>query len=80
MPVNTAGVSAFAQTDRREAVRSVRVGMEIAELLLKKYPGSTFEVTKTIVLVGNQSTVDQLKARNTSRADYSWMECRTDSI
>jgi uncharacterized protein YbbC (DUF1343 family) len=45
----------------REAVRSMRVGMEIAELLLKKYPDH-FEVTKTIVLVGNQSTVDQLKA------------------
>ena len=45
----------------RGAVRSMLVGIEIAELLLKKYPDH-FDVTKTIVLVGNQATVDQLKA------------------
>jgi uncharacterized protein YbbC (DUF1343 family) len=45
----------------REAVRSMRVGLEIAALLLKKYPDK-FDVSKTLVLLGNQSTVDQLKA------------------
>jgi uncharacterized protein YbbC (DUF1343 family) len=45
----------------REAVRSMRVGLEIAELLQTKYPDH-FDVTKTIVLLGNQSTVEQLKA------------------
>jgi uncharacterized protein YbbC (DUF1343 family) len=48
----------------REAVRSMRVGLEIAELLQKKYPDH-FDVSKTIVLLGNQSTVDQLKAGTT---------------
>ena len=45
----------------REAVRSMRVGLEIAEVLQKKYP-EHFDVAKTIVLLGNQTTVDQLKA------------------
>jgi uncharacterized protein YbbC (DUF1343 family) len=45
----------------REAVRSMRVGLEIAALLQKKYP-EHFDVMKTIVLLGNQATVDQLKA------------------
>jgi uncharacterized protein YbbC (DUF1343 family) len=48
----------------REAVRSMRVGLEIAELLQKKYPDH-FDVSKTIVLLGNQATVDQLKAGTT---------------
>jgi uncharacterized protein YbbC (DUF1343 family) len=45
----------------RAAVRSMRVGLEIAALLQKKYP-EHFDVTKTIVLLGNQATVDALKA------------------
>jgi uncharacterized protein YbbC (DUF1343 family) len=45
----------------REAVRSMRVGLEIAALVWKKYP-EHFDVTKTIVLLGNAATVEQLKA------------------
>src|SRR5271157_2950099 len=45
----------------RGAVRSIRVGLEIAELLQKKYPDH-FDVTKTIVLLGNDATVEQLRA------------------
>jgi len=45
----------------RGAVRSMRVGLEIAELLQKKYPDH-FDVTKTIVLLGNDATVEQLRA------------------
>jgi uncharacterized protein YbbC (DUF1343 family) len=45
----------------RAAVRSMRVGLEIAALLQKKYPDH-FDVIKTITLLGNQDTVDALKA------------------
>jgi uncharacterized protein YbbC (DUF1343 family) len=45
----------------REAVRSMRVALEIAALVSKKYP-EQFDVTKTIVLLGNTATVEQLKA------------------
>jgi uncharacterized protein YbbC (DUF1343 family) len=45
----------------RAAARSMRIGLELAELLQKKYPDH-FDVTKTIVLVGNDDTVEQLKA------------------
>lgn len=45
----------------RAAVRSMRVGLEIAAMLQKKYPGH-FDVTKTIVLLGNEATVGQLQA------------------
>ena len=45
----------------RAAVRSMRVGLEIAELLQKKYPNQ-FDVSKTIQLLGNEATVQQLKA------------------
>ncbi len=45
----------------RGAVRPMRVGLEIAELLQKKYPDH-FDVTKTIVLLGNDATVEQLRA------------------
>jgi uncharacterized protein YbbC (DUF1343 family) len=44
----------------RAAVRSVRMGLEIAAVLLKKYPDH-FDVSKTITLLGNQATVDALK-------------------
>jgi uncharacterized protein YbbC (DUF1343 family) len=45
----------------RAAVRSMRIGLEIAALLQKKYP-EQFDVAKTIVLLGNDATVAQLKA------------------
>jgi len=45
----------------RAAVRSMRIGLEIAALLLKKYPDN-LDVTKAIVLLGNDATVQQLKA------------------
>jgi uncharacterized protein YbbC (DUF1343 family) len=44
----------------RAAVRSMRVGLEIASLLEKKYPDH-FDLAKTIVLLGNEATVQQLK-------------------
>jgi len=45
----------------RSAVRSMRVGLEIATLLEKKYP-EQFDVTKTLLLLGNDKTVEALKA------------------
>jgi len=45
----------------RAAVRSMRIGLEIAALLQKKYPDH-FDVAKTIELLGNDATVQQLKA------------------
>jgi uncharacterized protein YbbC (DUF1343 family) len=45
----------------RSAVRSMRIGLEIAELLQKKYP-EHFDVSKILVLVGNEVTVEQLKS------------------
>jgi uncharacterized protein YbbC (DUF1343 family) len=48
----------------RAAVRSMRVGLEIAALLQRKYPDQ-FDVTKTLLLVGNANTVDEMKAGTT---------------
>ena len=45
----------------RAAVRSMRVGLEIAALLQKKYP-EHFDVTKTLLLLGNDKTVAEMKA------------------
>jgi uncharacterized protein YbbC (DUF1343 family) len=45
----------------RAAVRSMRVGLEIAALLQKKYPDQ-FDVTKTLLLIGNENTVEEMKA------------------
>jgi uncharacterized protein YbbC (DUF1343 family) len=45
----------------RAAVRSVRMGLEIAAILLKKYP-EHFDVSKTMTLLGNAATVAALKA------------------
>jgi uncharacterized protein YbbC (DUF1343 family) len=45
----------------RAAVRTMTIGLEIAALLLKKYPDH-FDVTKTITLLGNDATVEGLKA------------------
>jgi len=44
----------------RAAVRSMRVGLEIAAVLLKKYP-EHFDASKMIVLLGNEKTVEELK-------------------
>jgi uncharacterized protein YbbC (DUF1343 family) len=54
------GGVAIRVTDRA-AARSMRVGLEIALLLQKKYPNQ-FNVGKTIELLGNDATVQQLKA------------------
>jgi uncharacterized protein YbbC (DUF1343 family) len=44
----------------RGAVRSMRIGLEIAALLHKKYP-EHFEVAKLLFLVGNDETIQQLE-------------------
>jgi uncharacterized protein YbbC (DUF1343 family) len=54
------GGVAIRVTDRA-AVRSMRIGLEIAALLQKKYPGQ-FDASKTILLLGNEAAVQQLKA------------------
>ncbi|MBV8514675.1 MAG: DUF1343 domain-containing protein, partial [Acidobacteria bacterium] len=43
----------------RAAVRSVRMGIEIATILKKRYP-SDFDASKLITLIGNQETIDML--------------------
>jgi uncharacterized protein YbbC (DUF1343 family) len=45
----------------RAAVRSMRVGLEIASLLQKNYP-KDFDVTKILLLLGNEATVHALQA------------------
>jgi uncharacterized protein YbbC (DUF1343 family) len=45
----------------RAAARSMRVGLEIASFLRKKYP-EHFDVSKTLLLLGNEKTVDELTA------------------
>ncbi|HKM65946.1 MAG TPA: DUF1343 domain-containing protein [Candidatus Acidoferrum sp.] len=45
----------------RAAVRSMRIGLEIASELHKKYPDH-FDVTKILLLLGNDSTIQQLQA------------------
>jgi len=54
------GGVAIRVTDRA-AVRSMRIGLEIAVLLQKKY-SEQFDAGKTIVLLGNDATVAELKA------------------
>jgi len=44
----------------RAAVRSMRMGLEIAELLRKMYP-SNFDPAKLLLLLGNAETVQQLQ-------------------
>jgi uncharacterized protein YbbC (DUF1343 family) len=53
------GGVAIRVTDRA-AVRSMRVGLEIASVLEKDYPNK-FDLAKTIELLGNDATVQQLK-------------------
>src|SRR5580700_8433301 len=45
----------------RTALRSMRVGLEIVAALHKKYPDQ-FDVTKILLLLGNDSTIQQLQA------------------
>jgi uncharacterized protein YbbC (DUF1343 family) len=45
----------------RFALRSMRIGLEIAAELRKKYPDH-FDVTKILLLLGNDSTVQQLQS------------------
>jgi uncharacterized protein YbbC (DUF1343 family) len=45
----------------RAALRSMRVGLEIAAALRKRYPDH-FEVTKILLLLGNDSTIQQLQS------------------
>ncbi len=47
-------------TDRAE-VRSMRIGLEIATVLGKKYPAQ-FDTGKLVLLLGNQATIEQLEA------------------
>jgi uncharacterized protein YbbC (DUF1343 family) len=44
----------------RAAVRSIRIGIEIATILKKRYPND-FDPSKLMVLVGNQQTIDMLE-------------------
>ena len=43
----------------RAAVRSIRMGIEIATILKKRYPND-FDPSKSITLIGNQETIDML--------------------
>jgi uncharacterized protein YbbC (DUF1343 family) len=45
----------------RATLRSMRVGLEIAAVLSKKYPDH-FDVTKILLLLGNDSTLQQLQS------------------
>jgi uncharacterized protein YbbC (DUF1343 family) len=44
----------------RQAVRSMRMGLEIAAILRKLYPAQ-FDVAKIFPLVGNEATINQLQ-------------------
>jgi len=45
----------------RQAVRAMRVGLEIAAILKKLYPDK-FDAEKLLLLVGNAETIRQLQA------------------
>ena len=47
----------------RAAVRSMRIGLEIASLLQKKYPAN-FDSSKTLLLLGNAEAARRLQAGN----------------
>ena len=62
----------------RTAVRSMWMGLEIATLLQKMYPRD-FDVSKTIVLLGNSATVQQLKGGATpAEIVGSWQPALAD--
>jgi len=44
----------------RDSLRSMRMGLEIADVLHRMYPAN-FDLDKTIELLGSQSTIDRLK-------------------
>jgi uncharacterized protein YbbC (DUF1343 family) len=48
----------------RAALRSIRIGLEIAAALHKKYPDN-FDVTKILFLLGNDSAIQQLQSGTT---------------
>ena len=50
-----------ARVTDRAAVRSMRVGLEVAAILLKLYP-QQFDISKLITLVGNSDTIQQLQS------------------
>lgn len=62
----------------RAAVRSMRMGLEIASLLQKMYP-ENFDVSKTVTLLGNGDTVQKL-LDSASPADIvtSWQTSLSD--
>jgi uncharacterized protein YbbC (DUF1343 family) len=61
----------------RGAVRPMRMGLEIAALLHKMYP-QTFDITKTIGLLGNAETVQKLKDEvSPSEIVASWQPALT---
>jgi uncharacterized protein YbbC (DUF1343 family) len=51
--------AAIEIVDRR-AVRSIRMGLEIADLLQKQYPDK-FSVERILLLLGNAATIQKLK-------------------
>jgi uncharacterized protein YbbC (DUF1343 family) len=56
----------------KQAVRSIRMGIEIATILKKRYPND-FDPSKLLVLVGNQETIDMLvKADSPDAIVNSW--------
>ncbi len=57
----------------KQAVRSIRMGIEIATILKKRYPND-FDPSKLMVLVGNQETIDMLvKGDSPDAIVNSWM-------
>ena len=50
-----------ARVTERAAVRSMRVGLEVAAILQRLYP-KQFDVSKLITLVGNSDTIQQLQS------------------
>jgi uncharacterized protein YbbC (DUF1343 family) len=62
----------------RAAIRSMRMGLEVAALLQKMYP-QNFDASKTVVLLGNADTVQKLED-GASPADIvsSWQASLTD--
>jgi len=62
----------------RGAVRSMRMGLEIAALLQKMYP-QKFDVSKTVTLLGNADTVQKLlDGASTADIVASWQPSLSD--
>jgi uncharacterized protein YbbC (DUF1343 family) len=62
----------------RAAVRSIRMGIEIATILKKRYPND-FDPSKLITLVGNQQTIDMLEKGDTADSIVSsWAPSLTE--